>query len=102
MEKAMIIHIDSNHRATKQNGCLTSLYSSKGRAQAAMNRSKFNSGKQRYPATDYKVMTLAEWQEADVMVETVNILNPSAGPIMIPKSQKGGCCDPGTERYHCM
>jgi len=101
MERAMIIHLASNHRATK-NGCPIAAYSSVGRAQAAMNRSKFRSGAQRWPAADYKVMTIAEWQEADVMVETVNILNPAAGPIMIRKSEKGGCCDPGTERYHCM
>jgi len=100
--KALIVHIESNHRANKQNGCPTNVYSSKGRAQAAMNRSKFQSGKQRYPASEYQVMTIEEWQEADVMVETINILNPSAGPIMIRKSEQGGCCDPGTERYHCM
>lgn len=23
-------------------------------------------------------------------------------PIMIRKSEVGGCCDPSTERYHCM
>lgn len=35
-------------------------------------------------------------------VETINILNPEAGKFMISLHQKGGCCDPGTERYHCM
>lgn len=36
------------------------------------------------------------------MLETRNILNPEAGPIMIARSEKGGCTDPGTETYHCM
>ncbi len=36
------------------------------------------------------------------MVETINILNPKAGPIMIRRCDKGGPCDPGTERYHTM
>lgn len=35
-------------------------------------------------------------------VETVNILNRDAGPIAITRADKGGCTDPGTERYHCM
>jgi len=35
-------------------------------------------------------------------VETRNILNPDFGPIMISLHNKGGCCDPGTERYHSM
>ena len=99
--RALIVHIESNHRATK-NGCPIAAYSSVNRAKAAMKRSKFHSGKQRFPEGEYVVMTIEEWHEADVMVETYNILNPKAGPIMIRKSQKGGCCDPGTERYHCM
>lgn len=36
----------------------------------------------------------------DHMVETVNIM--TGGKCMIRASEKGGCCDPGTERYHCM
>ncbi len=35
-------------------------------------------------------------------VKTRNILNPDGGEFDIPLSLKGGCCDPGTERYHCM
>lgn len=33
---------------------------------------------------------------------TRNILNPDAGEIEIERAAWGGCCDPGTERYHCM
>ena len=40
--------------------------------------------------------------EIDYEVDTINILNPSAGPIKIRKSLKGTCCDPATERYHSM
>ena len=35
-------------------------------------------------------------------VKTTNILNPEAGEFDIELSLKGGCCDPATERYHCM
>lgn len=77
-------------------------YATVGAAKAAMTRAKKRNGSPKYPATTHEVMTLEQFQEADVMVETYNILNPGAGPIMIRKSQKGGCCDPGTERYHCM
>ena len=37
----------------------------------------------------------------DPMVQTTNMLNPGS-VVMIRASQKGGCCDPGTERYHSM
>ena len=52
---------------------------------------------------DFEVLSYSEFQEKyDPLVETKNILNPSAGPIMIRLSEKGGCTDPGTERYHSM
>ncbi len=35
-------------------------------------------------------------------VMTCNILNPKAGEFPISRMDKGGCCDPGTERYHSM
>ena len=35
-------------------------------------------------------------------VTTRNILNPEAGEFEIDRASKGGCCDPGTETYHCM
>ena len=34
--------------------------------------------------------------------KTRNMLNPKAGFIDIDAAGFGGCCDPGTERYHCM
>jgi len=36
------------------------------------------------------------------VLTTRNILNPEAGDIEISRASKGGCCDPGTERYHSM
>lgn len=36
------------------------------------------------------------------VLQTINILNPSAGRIDISRSEYGGCTDPGTETYHCM
>lgn len=41
-------------------------------------------------------------QYGDKKVLTTNILNPKAGSFPIKLRDKGGCCDPGTERYHCM
>jgi hypothetical protein len=46
--------------------------------------------------------TRAEYDALDVEVETYNMLDPERRPIKIRKSQKGGCCDPATETYHCM
>ncbi len=52
--------------------------------------------------------TVEDWQASAAfaysqeMVETINILNPSAGPIMIKRCEKGGASDPGTETYHSM
>jgi hypothetical protein len=52
---------------------------------------------------DFLVCTTAYFTEhLDPLVETRNLLNPSAGPIMIRKSELGTCTDPGTETYHCM
>lgn len=35
-------------------------------------------------------------------VETVNLLNPGAGKVRIARRDRGGCTDPGTERYWAM
>ena len=52
-------------------------------------------------AADLVVCTYAEFEEQfDPLVETHNMLNPNASPIMIRKSLKGTASDPGTERYH--
>ena len=40
------------------------------------------------------------WGNEPVM--TRNILNPAGGEFPIARKQYGGCCDPGTELYHCM
>jgi hypothetical protein len=40
------------------------------------------------------------WGNEPVM--TYNMLNREAGEFPIARKQKGGCCDPATERYHCM
>lgn len=38
--------------------------------------------------------------EIDHDIEVINLL--SGKPCTIKKSEKGGPCDPSTERYHCM
>ena len=50
----------------------------------------------------YVVMTTEELHEADIMVETYNMLNPHGGKVMIRKRLLGTCCDPATETYHSM
>ena len=35
-------------------------------------------------------------------VASYNILNREAGVVWVSRKHKGGCCDPATERYHCM
>lgn len=40
------------------------------------------------------------WGNEPVM--THNMLNREAGEFPIARKEKGGCCDPATERYHCM
>ena len=35
-------------------------------------------------------------------VETFNLLNQKAGPVMIARKNRGGCTDPGTETYWSM
>ena len=54
----------------------------------------------KYPMA--KVVSEVEFRASEPMVETRNLMNPSAGPIMIRASEKGGCTDPGTERYWAM
>lgn len=46
--------------------------------------------------------TQEQYDALDVLVDTYNMLDPERKPIKIPLSQKGGCCDPATESYHCM
>lgn len=53
---------------------------------------------------DLIVSTLREFQELDVIVEVMS-LNAYGGeptPVKIRKSERGGPCDPSTERYWCM
>lgn len=91
----VIVHKESWHNTEKS-------YRTLGMAQGAMKRTKKRNGTPKYPADQYEAMSIEDWRAQDYEVETVNILNPKAGPIKIRRSQKGGCCDPGTERYHCM
>lgn len=54
-------------------------------------------------ADEFMVVTREYFDEyLDPMVETTNILGTPGNIVMIRKSEKGGCTDPGTERYHCM
>ncbi len=47
------------------------------------------------------VMTYAEFDELHNPIVTVFSLM-TGKPVQIRKSEKGGCTDPSTERYHCM
>jgi hypothetical protein len=72
-------------------------YAGKSRAAQAEAAADF-----RGDTSKYVVMDSVAFAEADIMVVTYNMLNPKGGPVMIHKSQLGGCCDPATETYHCM
>lgn len=53
------------------------------------------------PIRHYAVASQKDFDEnINVEVDTYNMLNPSAGPIKIRKSELGGPCDPATETYH--
>lgn len=67
-------------------------YSTLGVARGALARMKNSEG--------LKAMWDAEYQKLNVEVEVINCL--SGKPVMIKKSQRGGCCDPSMELYHSM
>lgn len=46
------------------------------------------------------VISPAQFAELDVLVEVKNLM--SGKPVMIRKSQRGGCTDPSTETYWSM
>ena len=48
----------------------------------------------------YKIVTEAERAAADSKVDVINCL--TGKPVTINESDRGGPCDPSTERYHCM
>lgn len=53
--------------------------------------------------SEYLICTREHFDKhLDPMVETTNILGTPGNVVMIRKSEKGGCTDPGTERYHTM
>ena len=56
------------------------------------------------PAPRFVVMTVEMFHRyLDPMVVVYNhITGDGKTPIYIHRSQEGGCCDPSTERYHCM
>jgi hypothetical protein len=76
-----------------EGGIVNKTYTSKGRAQAVINKSPVH-------YSDCVAMTLSEFRDQDVEVEVTNLI--SGNPVMINKSQVGSCCDPSTERYHSM
>ena len=78
------------------NGChIIKHFKSERGAKGALTR-KY---KARYP--DAKVCSLKYFNDhIDHEVTTSNIMSGKSCRIMA--SQVGGCCDPGTETYHCM
>ena len=54
--------------------------------------------KAKYPTA--VIDSAEDFNKNEPLVESTNLMN--GAPIMIPKSQLGGCCDPGTERYWSM
>jgi len=48
----------------------------------------------------WKVVSSKDFYDNEPMVEVKNLL--SGKPVMIRISERGGCCDPSTERFHSM
>lgn len=52
---------------------------------------------------EWIVDTYDNYRAAEPMVTTYSIFDlKNERPILIRASEKGGCCDPGTETYHSM
>lgn len=51
---------------------------------------------------DWIVATYGEWEQAEPMVETYNLLDPTRATIMIRASQLRTHLDPATDSYHSM
>lgn len=73
-----------------------------GAKRSATKANRRNAQRERPRQETYVAGTREEYDALDIEVETYNMLDPDRRPIKIRKSQKGGCCDPATERYHCM
>ena len=48
----------------------------------------------------YTVMSVADFNKTDRKVKVQNLL--TGKPVEINESDRGGCCDPSTERYWSM
>lgn len=55
--------------------------------------------KKRYPNAEVSSIEYFN-KNVDHYVTVTNIMTGGAAQILA--SQQGGCCDPSTERYHCM
>lgn len=51
-------------------------------------------------ADELEAMTHADWVAGDTLVPSTNLMSGKA--IMVRRSELGGCCDPGAERYWSM
>lgn len=51
-------------------------------------------------AADWKVIPFEDYRKLDTKITVRNLL--SGSECQIDVNDEGGCCDPSTERYHCM
>lgn len=49
---------------------------------------------------EYVIDTMEAYEAEDGMVEVKSLM--TGAPVQIRKSERGGCCDPSTERYWSM
>jgi fructose-1,6-bisphosphatase/inositol monophosphatase family enzyme len=84
-----------NVYAARENGATLTYYTERS-AKTARTR-RINSGTL---DAKFEVMSREEFDQLDVMVEVKNLM--SGRPVQIRKSDRGGCCDPSTERYWTM
>jgi hypothetical protein len=79
---------------------------SKGAATRAVNAANARVIKGEGNQNPYFSITGEQWNENQALFnpqcKTINMLNSKGGYVEISAGAYGGCCDPATERYHCM
>ena len=93
----VIYDLDTGRIARKN--CADMAYPTERGARNSCSRMNKQDAKDRN--SRYIVMSREQYEfYYNPMVETTNIL--TGKKCIIRKSELGGCCDPGTARYHCM
>ncbi len=99
----LIVHSESWHN-------YGNTYSSESKAKTVLKNARVRGHRidrrkyQAYILDELVVMSAEDWRKGDTYI-TVTSLNAYGGdpaPVQIRRSERGGPCDPSTERYWCM